>query len=64
MITHSINAHPVIALMFSQTGTDVLPRRDEGPDKLSATISPHRIMHYGPDSDLKNPGGQTESPTS
>ena len=25
MITYSINAHPVIALMFSQTGTDVLP---------------------------------------
>ena len=44
MITYSINAHPVIALMFSQTGTDVLPRRDEGSDKPSATIEPHRIM--------------------
>ena len=44
MITYSINAHPVIALMFSQTGTDVLPRRDEGSDKPSATIEPHRII--------------------
>ena len=44
MITYSINAHPAIALMFSQTGTDVLPRRDEGSDKPSATIEPHRIM--------------------
>ena len=44
MITYSINAHPVIALMFSQTGTGVLPRRDEGSDKPSATIEPHRIM--------------------
>ena len=44
MITYSINAHPVIALMFSQTGTDVLPRREEGSDKPSATIEPHRIM--------------------
>ena len=44
MITYSINAHPVIALMFSQTGTDVLPRRDEGSDKPSATIEPYRIM--------------------
>ena len=44
MITYSINAHPVIALIFSQTGTDVLPRRDEGSDKPSATIEPHRIM--------------------
>ena len=44
MITYSINAHPVIALMFNQTGTDVLPRRDEGSDKPSATIEPHRIM--------------------
>jgi hypothetical protein len=44
MITYSINAHPVIALMFSQTGTDVLPQRDEGSDKPSATIEPHRIM--------------------
>ena len=44
MITYSINAHPVIALMFSQTGADVLPRRDEGSDKPSATIEPHRIM--------------------
>ena len=43
-ITYSINAHPVIALMFSQTGTDVLPRRDEGCDKPSATIEPLRIM--------------------
>ena len=43
-ITYSINAHPVIALMFSQTGTDVLPRRDEGSDKPSPTIEPHRIM--------------------
>ena len=30
--------------MFSQTGTDVLPRRDEGSDKPSATIEPHRII--------------------
>ena len=30
--------------MFSQTDTDVLPRRDEGSDKPSATIEPHRIM--------------------
>ena len=44
MITYSINAHPVIALMFSQTGTDVLPRRDEGSDRPSVTIEPHRIM--------------------
>ena len=44
MKTYSINVHPVIALMFSQTGTDVLPRRDEGSDKPSATIEPHRIM--------------------
>ena len=44
MITYSINAHPVIALMFSQTGTDVLPRRDEGSDKPSGTIELHRIM--------------------
>ena len=44
MITYSINVHPVIALMFSQTGTDVLPRRDEGSDKPSATIEPHRIL--------------------
>ena len=44
MITYSINAHPVIALMFSQNGTDVLPWRDEGSDKPSATIEPHRIM--------------------
>ena len=59
MITYSINAHPVIALMFSQTGTDVLPWRDEGSGKPSATIEPHRIMV--PDSD-SNPGGQIESP--
>ena len=44
MITYSSNAYPVIALMFSQTGTDVLPLRDEGSDKPSATIEPHRIM--------------------
>ena len=44
MITYLINAHPVIALMFSQTDTDVLPRRDEGSDKPSATIEPHRII--------------------
>ena len=44
MITYSINAHPVIALMFSQTGTDVLPRRNEGSDKPSASIEPHSIM--------------------
>ena len=44
MITYSINAHPVIALMFSQSGTDVLPWRDEGSDKPRATIEPHRIM--------------------
>ena len=44
MITYSINAHPAIALMFSQTGTDVLPRRDEGSDASRATIEPHRIM--------------------
>ena len=44
MITYSINAHPVIALMFSQTGTDVLPCRNEGSDKPSAMIEPHRIM--------------------
>ena len=40
-----------------QTGSDVLPRRDEGSDKPSATIEPHRIM------DL-NPGNQIESPMS
>ena len=34
----------VIALMFSQTGTDVLPRRDEGSDNPSAKVEPHRIM--------------------
>ena len=30
--------------MFIQTGTDVLPRRDEGSDEPSAMIEPHRIM--------------------
>ena len=30
--------------MFSQAGTEVLPRRDEGSDKPSVTIEPHRIM--------------------
>ena len=44
MITYSINVHPVVALMFSRTGTNVLPLRDEGSDKPSATIEPHRIM--------------------
>ena len=29
--------------MFSQTGTDVLPRMDDGLDKPIATIEPHRI---------------------
>ena len=47
MITYSINAHPVIALMFGQTGTDVLPRRDEGSDKPSATIEPHTVAYRG-----------------
>ena len=42
MITYSINAYPVVILMFSQTGTDLLPLRDEGSDKPSATIEPHR----------------------
>ena len=28
--------------MFSQTGNDVQPRRNEGSDKPSATIEPHR----------------------
>ena len=44
MITYTIKVHPVIALMFSQTGTDVLPRRDEDLDEFSAAIEPHRIM--------------------
>ena len=30
--------------MFSWTGTDVLPRMNEGSDKPSATIEPRRIM--------------------
>ena len=50
-----------MALMFSQTGTDVLPRRDEGSDLPSATIEPHRIMVPTRDS---NPGGRIESPMS
>ena len=40
----SIKPHPVIALMFSQTDTAVLSRRDEGSDKPSVMIKSHRIM--------------------
>ena len=54
MRIYSINVHPVIALMVSQTGTDVLPRRDERSDKPNAMIEPHRIMvtHNGDDDEL------------
>ena len=35
----SINLHaPVTAFMFSCSGTDVLPQRDEGSGKLCAVI--------------------------
>ena len=44
MITYSIFAHQVTALLFSQTGTDLLPRRNGDLDKPSATINPYKIM--------------------
>ena len=35
----SINLHdPVTAIMFSWSGNDVLPRRDEGSGKLCAKV--------------------------
>ena len=40
----STNAHLVIALIFSQIGTDVLPRSVEGSKYTSATIESHGIM--------------------
>ena len=60
MIT-SINIHAVIALMFSQTGTDVLLRRDEGLNKIQC----HDQTSYnnGPESD-SNQDGRIESPIS
>ena len=58
MITYAVNAHPVVALMFTQTVTVVRLRMDEDSDKPSATIEPHRIMVPTADSDL---GGRIES---
>ena len=46
MMTFSTNAHSVIVLilMFSQTGTNVLSRRNAGSDKPNATIEHLKIM--------------------
>ena len=44
MKTYLINVHPVIALMFRWTSTNVLPWKNEGLDKHSAITEPYRIM--------------------